>query len=580
MKKYLTLLLLFFSAIFISAAAFAQNDDELETLKMYYTEEDIAVVSATRFPKLKSQIAENIVVITSKEIEEMNAHTLGDVLYNVTGVQTEDNWGPGAGLFTYIQGSNFQHVLVLIDGVHINNEASNTNFGAIPVRNIERIEIIKGPASSAWGSSLGGVINVITKAGGIRKFSGTLSASQGEMNTGDFGAEASGRAENLTYYLYGGSLRSNGSNPGFRLYENNLYLKLGYDLNDKLSITFTGSHTRGHQGLGEFINYDEMDTQGFEYFFSTLSADYSINDSASLKVSVRTQRQNALWQFITLSTGEPFGNYKYNIRTDGGSAVFSQKYDSHTFVLGADFDNITSSSNAYTPEEIILKKYAFFVNDTILFGNLSITPGLRYDYTTLTGRFISPSLGITYRLSDRTLLRFDASRGFNSPGTDKYASTAYYIANPNLTFEKVWSLQAGIETTAVKYLWLKATVFHHSISDALTQSSYENGTFTSLNSGRQKREGIELEMKTLPVYDTSISAGVCYINARDRDTGQKLSSSSVDYTYDIGLHYNDRKSLDAVLRGRYTKCIQQSARRFYMGFECIKKDLFRRKEGC
>ncbi|MCP6657794.1 TonB-dependent receptor plug domain-containing protein, partial [Klebsiella pneumoniae] len=85
-------------------------------------------------------------------------------------------------------------VLVLIDGVSQTSTSSNfADVGAIPVQNIERVEIIKGPASTSWGSSLGGIINVITKSPEEnRAAAGMVSASLGERFTGDYRGELTG----------------------------------------------------------------------------------------------------------------------------------------------------------------------------------------------------------------------------------------------------------------------------------------------------------------------------------------------------------------------------------------------------
>ena len=133
-------------------------------------------------------------------------------LNTVTGVQVVIRGGPVSVSSVLIQGSAERHVLVMIDGVSQNSLSEGiADIGAIPVQNIERIEIVKGPASSAWGSSLGGVINIITKSpDDTRKFGGTVSASIGEQNTGDYRGEVSGKVGNLGYYLSGGGIVSDG----------------------------------------------------------------------------------------------------------------------------------------------------------------------------------------------------------------------------------------------------------------------------------------------------------------------------------------------------------------------------------
>lgn len=535
------------------ASAFADSEEEIETLRMYYKEEDIALVSATRFPKLKSQTAENITIITAKEIEEMNAHTLADVMSNITGIQGDAYTGIGTPLYTYIQGSNFYHVPVIIDGVRINNLTDNyPDIGSIPAQIIERVEIIKGPASSSWGSSLGGIINVITKSGGMRELGGAIAASQGEMNTGDFRLEASGRAGDFSYYLYGGNLKSNGYSQGYSFYENNIYTKLNYDMTDKLSLTFTARYSKMQRGLGEFPVYDEIDTNKATYIFSTLSADYSISDTANLKLSLRTFSNKSSITADAQSTGAEYYTNKLDETGNGGSAVFSFKKGIHTVVIGSDFDDGTEKSNVYLVDKIKVERYAFFANDTIAFGKFTLTPGVRWDHiSTVRQDFISPSLGVTYNITDRTLLRLFAARGFNAPSLGATSGiTSYFHPNPDLAFEKIWSVHAGIETTAIKYLHLKASLFMHRINDAIDYLYFDDGTWTLVNKGHQKREGFEIEIKTVPVYNTSVFAGIYYNNAKDTNTDQTIAGIAGS-TYDVGLQYDNKKSFKALMKGHY-----------------------------
>ncbi|HTZ18664.1 MAG TPA: TonB-dependent receptor plug domain-containing protein, partial [Dissulfurispiraceae bacterium] len=139
--------------------AFAeQSEEEKNFLLMYFKEEELQVVSSTRSIKSISRVAENMTVITAQDIERMNAHTLADVLNTVNGVQVQfSSTTPGSHASASIQGSDERHVTIFIDGVVQNNLSSNrADMGLIPVQNIEKIEIVKGPASSVWGSALGG----------------------------------------------------------------------------------------------------------------------------------------------------------------------------------------------------------------------------------------------------------------------------------------------------------------------------------------------------------------------------------------------------------------------------------------
>jgi len=127
----------------------ARGEEQDETLSLLGQPLAVDTV-AGRLPRQLSRTAENTTVVTASEIEALNAHTLIDILAAVPGLQLENQVGSANGVFTRIQGSNFSHVLVLLDGIPYNNLSDNfSDIGQIPARIIERVEIVKGAASSA-----------------------------------------------------------------------------------------------------------------------------------------------------------------------------------------------------------------------------------------------------------------------------------------------------------------------------------------------------------------------------------------------------------------------------------------------
>ncbi len=484
--KLILLLSVVMQVILLSpfSSAALPADEEIKILRMFYTDEDL-VVTPTRHPTPLSQIAENVTVITAEEIEQMNAHTLTDILNTVPGLQMDIRGGPWAASSGHIQGSDFEHILVVIDGVSLNNLSSNyADVGSIPVQHIESIEIIKGPASSSWGSSLGGIINIITKsAKEYRNVGGMISAMYGERNTGDYRFETSGKTDDIGYYLYAGNLVSDGLRPNCFFHENNLYTKFKWDLDEKSGITFTFGYNKGSRGDGEFkisdfgmeIGFSSSDR--FEYLFSTLSLDYKITEMADLGISLRTLRRNA----ELLSTVSIFDTKMSDVRTFddrgiGASVKATWKTDRQHMVFGADFDHGNLKSVSIEGGRQSLEKWAFFANNTIVINKFTFTPGVRYDYTNTNGDFWSPSLGITYKLAEKTVLRGYIAKGFNIPGlSETFGSGPSYVPNPDLEMEKVLSYQVGMESTAFKYVWLKTTLYRHDISDAIVTDLLDDG---------------------------------------------------------------------------------------------------------
>jgi vitamin B12 transporter len=520
--------------------ASAQSDEEMDILRMIYKDQDL--VTPTRSPKPISQVAENITVIDADEIEAINAHTLADVLMHVTGVQVDIQGGPGSITNAKIQGSDQRHVRVMVDGVSLNNLSDNfADIGAFPVQRIERVEIIKGPASSAWGSSLGGIINIITKSPDPgRRLGGIASAAIGERGTGDYRLDLSGTTSSVGYYLSAGGISGDGLTPNNPVDTGNIYGKIQFQPTDKIQIQFTQSYAKGERGDGQDKVYEVFFRDRFEYAFSTLALNYRINNQMEINLAGRLLKQHN--RIIQTVPGMEFLFYSDDT-TIGTSANISFRQGINNALVGFDYDNGTIKSNGIEGEEKRQEKWAFFANDTISLGDFSVTPGIRYDNTSSNGDFVSPSLGITYNLFDRTIFRAYAARGFNIPPLGfTYLDGA---ANPDLNVEKVWSVSAGVETSAAEIIWFKATAFLNYINDVI-----EEGTFPAVNAGKQRRQGVEAELRTVPFFHVSLITGYSFIDAKDRDSGDRIKGVPRQ-TWDVGIDYTNSDIIRGSLRGHY-----------------------------
>lgn len=562
----------FLGSVCFCPSVAAQSEEEMQILRMYYKEKDL-VVSSTRYPKPISQVAENITVITAKEIEDMNAHTLAEVLNRVPGIFVNFNQDFGAISLFHIQGSEPRHVLVLLDGVpwnYLNGGSAETN--SIPAGIIERIEIIKGPASSAWGSSLGGVINIITKsAGNEERPTGSISASYGERDTQDSRAQIAGKAGSVGYYLFAGHQESDGLRSSRDFDNTSLYSKFKIPVSKDINIGFTMGYSEPQIGSGDFPSIDITQTGDTRTFFGTASFDALLNREFSLNFSVFHFKQKSVITSDSLglgstgSAGELFYEHYADEKTTGGSGKLVWRHGVHTAVLGVDLScgkldqTITAGSAlqlygapASSSTQPDIDKQAIYINDTIVIDRWTITPGVRYDYNSVTGSFVSPSLGFTYRLYEDSILRASAARGFTIPPLSWTSGGALFTdPNPSLDPEEVWSYQAGAETSAINYLWLNATIFHHDLENALALDYYGGGppayNDIYINKGKVRRNGLEIEAETVPIYNMSMLAGFAYL---DIDPQNEIGGT-YNYIYNIGIRYDDKKSFRAELFGHY-----------------------------
>jgi len=530
-----------FLCLSLFAAPARGEEDDLRSLELY-NGEAVDVVSADRSPRPASQTAENITVVTASEIAALNAHTLTDVLYTITGVQIEMLRTPGVIANVEVQGSKFNHILVLIDNVPINILAENVaDISSVPVQMIERIEIVKGAASSSWGSALGGVINVITKSpDSERRIGGLVSGSYGKRETVDGRAELSGTLHRFGYYLSGGRLHSDGLVPGNQVDLNSFYGKLLYDLpaRGSLSLTTGLSYGKSGQMAVDIFSSD----QDIRQQTSTLSLQQPLSDHLSIQAMLRS-RQSRLIISQSIDAPAPFGGEFVN-RTEesanGASVMVSWLDELQRIVAGIDYDHVKAQVSQPLIAADTLNRSAdragFYLNDTFTLGAFALTPSARIDHTGSGGDLFSPSLGITYALTENSVLRGYTARGYSITSLNRTSST-----------ENVWTSQVGFESADIPYLWLKGTLFRNDTWDVGVPNPDGSRTLVKRS---QLKQGYELEVKTTPLLGTSLSLGYTYIHATDADTGAVLYGVP-RHTLNLGIKYEDRRYLRALLNAHY-----------------------------
>jgi len=554
-KAALSLFLIFILSC-LSSPAFAVSEEEKSFLTMYFSDEELEVVSATRSLKSITRVAENIDIVTKEDIELMNAHTVAEALFFVTGVEIAGFVGPGTMGLAGIHGSDWNRVTVLLDGVPLQNANDSVSTGILPVQMIERIEIIKGPASSAWGSSFGGVINIITKSVGQGDhYGGQLYASGGERSTSDARAEAFGRRGNIGLYLFGGTLNSSGLRDNHPFWNNNLFSKVTVDAGRKTAIDASFFYHKGNS-IDLFLpsaDYDFFADVLEENIYGRVGVSSELSKDLHLSLSGWLLRQHALSYERTISTGEGLldGSDTYN--KYGLSGSISWHAGAHTVVAGSDLMKGRFEST-YTGETVKQWKYALYVNDTINVGDLSITPGLRYDKTNLGGDILSPSIGVTYALTKELLVKASAARGFHAPAVGEFVSYPEWPSNPDLGPEKIWSYQAGVEVNVKDLFWLMAVFFRHDISDIITQIDRDGDGWAdfTVNAGKQRVYGGEARIRTKTYHGFTFEGGFSYEEIRRLDfSDDRAFDVTRPYGGNVSLSYNNGKGLRGVLNGHY-----------------------------
>lgn len=565
---------IFLAVLGLDPICMAQSEEEMQLLRMFYKDKDL-VVSSTRTPKSISQVADNITVITDEDIEGMNAHTIADVLKKVPNLFITSNQDFGASSIIAIQGSEDRHVLVLVDEIPWNFlSGGNAETSTIPVGAIDRMEIIKGPASSSWGSSLGGVVNIITKnAGKPERPSGIVGVSYGKSGSRDYWADLSGNAGTAGYYLYANKQNSDGLVSSRSFDGQNFFSKVDTPVYHTGELSLELGYNSSETGFGDSPESDSYSNSSQRNLYARGSLKLVLVEDLDFNLSLFHLRRKFSLDMRSLGISGFLGPYGtlylknvYKEDTTGARCQFVYTKEVHTLVFGLEYDkgnleqrNLSglAMQSMGSPAELIttpdVSQWAAYVNDSIGIGKFSITPGIRYDYNSNSGSFVSPSLGSTYMLWDNTILRASVSRGFTTPSLSMVAGGGLFTSpNPSLEPEKIWSYQAGMESSILDFLWVKITLFRHDVKDIL-KVVYEGAgppTYNDIyvNEGESRRQGVEVETETVPFHNISLSAGFSRTGINPPLEG---SLSSAMYSMNVGLKYNDNKSIHAEVSGCY-----------------------------
>ena len=171
-------------------------------------------VTATRSAQLIGDVVADVTIIDRDVMERSGAAALADVLARVPGIEIARNGGPGNSTNVFTRGSESRHTMVLIDGVRVDSQSTSggANWQAIPLGQIDRIEIVRGPTSAVYGSdAVAGVIQIFTKKG-QGAFAPVISLGYGAYNTQKIEASASGAIDAFDYSFGLSQATSNGFN--------------------------------------------------------------------------------------------------------------------------------------------------------------------------------------------------------------------------------------------------------------------------------------------------------------------------------------------------------------------------------
>ena len=514
------------------------------------------VVTATLVPTPIDQVGSSISLVTAKDIQDHQWRTVPDALQEVPGIDVVQSGGAGGQTSVFVRGANSNHTKVLIDGIEVNDPSSNDafDFGQALTGSIARIEVLRGPQSSLYGSdALGGVIDIVTREGhGAPRLDATVEG--GSFDTFNQGASVSGSDKRFSYAVDVDHVHV-GATPVTPLdllapdekriddrYDNlTLGTKLGFDLNSVV-------------GFGLVARYVDSDLRftGENYDLYPLPdlPDAAQTDQKERQVFARGEARLNLWDGRFKSVfGLGYTDYRTRIAAPddgfGASTTVSNgdrlKFDwrgtielskTETVVLGAEDrrERIFSPIDAGDSE-----RAGYAELQSSLFDHFSSAVSVRYDSDDRFGDKFTWRIAPAYTVAATgTVLKASYGTGFKAPTlTQLFVSfpSFDFFANPNLRPETSEGYDAGFEQPLFgNRIRVGATGFHDAIRNLIT----DNATFTSYaNIGRATTYGAESFIAVTPVRQFSLRLDYTYLIARDDIAHQELlrrPKTKIDFT--------------------------------------------------
>ncbi|HYM70884.1 MAG TPA: TonB-dependent receptor [bacterium] len=475
---------------------------------------------AGKRPQLPSTTPASVSVITSDEIAAMGALTVADVLRVLPEVFVKSSGGPGALTTVSIRGQASTRVLVLVDGVPLNRpDQQSVDLSTLPIQNVERVEVLRGPFSALYGSSaLGGVVNIVTR---------TAPQTSVSSRAGSFGENANvvsggGTIGNLTYLVQGILTGSTGFATDNDYSNSTVMAKLHWAMGDDAGWTLTVNRFWHAVGTPGALPASTQDPNARTLEGRTLvDLAWRSGKADGPGTLVRVYALDDDISFISPSLGGVFNPFAF--RSDdvahlwGAQAqVVLAPLSGHLLTLGADYQGqaTTHTDNFPTAFGNTDSDLGLYVQDDWQIGQrVLLSTGVRGDVFQLYGTQVDPRVGVVVLLSDRLALRAGAGRTFRAPSFDELAPS--FGGNPNLQPETAWSYDAGLEYTLAPGLTLAVTGYYTDATNLITSAP---PNFVPMNVGHAIVSGGSIELAGRISDQWFIRANYTDQDARDANT--------------------------------------------------------------
>lgn len=513
---------------------------------------DEVVVTANRRETPQKEVTSTVSVITREMIDNSTAASVQELLGTVPGVALYGYGGLGNKNAVSIRGidggGSSQKMLLLIDGRPANYAMQGgIDWNTIPLANIERIEVLRGPVSVLYGdNSLGGAVNIITKK--YTKDQTIIETGYGSFETFTTSLIQQGRLDKGNYIF----TANYGKTDGFREhtdYEgNNFAVRLNFDN----GVSFGSGYTKydrtnpGTVGVPKDANNKDYENWQYDsaegYYFdlsremksgahtTKISTYYNLLDSTNIREKTKkvggVNTFTGLWELNNDIKEHTFGiQLNQNITVSDKQRV---SWGMDYRFMGAQVFEIKSSPQRgdFSAEESAI----YVQNSRKLADKLTMDIGGRYDYHSDYGSQFNPKFGLAYAADKMTTVKLNIARAFKAPTlNDLYGDNG----NPDLRPTKSWDYELGVERRFDDRTKGSITFYRAEVEDLIVGKS-RSGLDKKVNLDDMRPQGVELELARQINNHVGFFANYTYLDVADMTRRASKHKGNVGVNYKNG----------------------------------------------
>lgn len=525
------------SLISIALAAFVSGAARISAQETDTATLQTVIVSASKAPRPASALTQAVTVLEGDDLRARGVARVSDALREVPGASLVQSGSHGAVTSLFLRGGESRYTKVLIDGVPVNAPGGFFDFSHLTTDNIDRIEIVRGPASVLYGAdAVSGIVQIFTRKG-VAEPRMTLALRGGSYRSLDANADVSG-SRGLGGFSFGAAQHSTeGILPFNNQYRNGTLssaLRLGQSPAGEATISARYTAAEFHYPtdfVGQPVDSNAYRTQ---HRF-TVGLDAARNFTAGVQARVLAGNNDVT--DLTEDIATPFGapapqhsvsrskGYRRNAEgrlsfflpssaTVTVGAVYEKEHENSGNATG-DVGGPTTQTDSFDASRSNIAYYSELLGT--LAERLSYTLSARVDDNSDYERFTSFRIGANATILPVLRLRASLSNAFNAPAFNQLRPTLYTLGSPNLRPEKIRSAEAGlIASSPGDEVRLSASYFKQRFGELIQyvnggppsfKGSYANLTAASSN-------GYEAELQVTPRDRWHASASYTIVNPR------------------------------------------------------------------